>query len=55
MLRGFVNSDLDLNLIETSCLPVVQFSRRIWILVNRMYVSSTVPVMSVDYYKAKVK
>ena len=48
MLRGFVNSYLDLNLIRTSFLPVAQCSRRIWILVTGIYVSSTVPVMPVD-------
>ena len=37
MLRGFVNSDLDLNLIGTFCLPVVQCSRLIWILVTGIY------------------
>ena len=39
MLRGFVSPDLDLNLIGTSCPPVVQCSRRIWILVTGIYVS----------------
>ena len=45
MLRGFVTCDLDLNLIGTSCLPEVQCSRRIWILVTEIYGSATVPVM----------
>ena len=39
VLRGFFNPNLDLNLIGTSCLPVVQCSRRIWILVPGIYVS----------------